>query len=1487
MILCAVLGVFCAVGLGLASTSKPPAELPRSAGFGPSGLFNGIFLANTYWDAQHWGSCQRMIDFQPGSQYVHFSWMSLNSRDPQDPMRGAMYGCWDWTTQTWVSGMGGIMVNNPGDAGGFASIAVDPNGNPVEFNQCEPDGQQWVQVSRFPIPGFSLFMADNLPGDNLLPKGATGSGGSEIYYHVCATDSSANLADPIIAFLNYFRYSKNADLWEGPVVLDSAAMESHVVLVDGERVIIAFAKPRDYSPGYSIYDNDLAYYESRVSGADWLAGGPSLWESGGGWNITDIADSDEKGVYFDIAGGFTSDGQLHLLCLAVSTLITPDTEPLLYHWSEDWAGGNSPAVVSPGSDGGWVDSFFDVVRGSEFWHPGWPFDLCAGRPGEWNLALAKPCLAIGDGSTTCSGGNNLDYLYVTYTQFGSHDQLDYADTSSSGYQNGNIWLSISADEGRTWSPQQCITTEEGTVGGTPTRSPDCDSLTGAGGPCRSEHWSSTAGTVNDTLHVFYVGDLSAGSIVYGEGNWTENDMMYLPIFGGDGGLCPVAGPVLEAWMTPPETGGYYTSPEGVINYEELTIANYGNVQLVVTVTVDGAEPWLTIDGMSSLPPVSIPAGAKQTFAVAMDGSSLSIGLHQVNILMEHNDGARTSPLVLPVSFYRSAGISVSQVDFLFDYATQPNSNWGRVEVETATLLATEGLSRGYLNGYGDDGWMIQNLIIDDDQTEKITMYFDLGNMIGTAVPMLSFHLQLTAAPLVEFADGPRTTIPVDRFGYNAEAAPDGILLTWLPSPPLPQFDFDVSTFEEAIKNEEDENIQAAMNQCVPASVANSLQFLENHYPEIEIPHDNVSGLRGDNSLVGRLDEHMGRRKCTPIDADSACSCPDELPTRTDGCGVTPREMLRGKFSYLKANGLEDAFVHKYQGYSFTPDPDQFPDSRLPEGQYESDGITATDESVDGKVTWEWIYEEIKNGEDVELLIGYEDDKGEFTGGHAVRVYGAGKIVGCPYVLYKHDALQTDQDLDDNDGLEEVMAYAGVDSDFDGILNFGSADAEICGAISESPKDHTPTIELNQIDFDVQGSVVADADWGSADITFMGAENIQYLNISVNGSWQVRNVPVLSREGVGVAQTMTYCFDLGVPPGQDLTSVEYGFTLTETIFAAAPPTTGTAVVFDRDVVIHSGAAGDPIPPLQPAHALIADEAVEPVVHAHADFPNQECGPQECIPAAVSNSMKFLNDKHGLGLDEADISIEHMKTATNWGTKTVASAPGPGVDRVIDPYPEDLPDPYSVDGAWWRHDDNAAAGEKNAWWEDKQTYMENNNIPVTTRKITDIAAIAVEIDAGQDVELQGDWHTAAIVGITENEDGTYSIDIAHDTEQGNEGGTVTETITYDPATGEFTGSPGFFDGSSFQYAVVECPEGDCNCGARGDIDNSGSATPLDVVYLVSYVYKSLDGRVYPEGWNCLYLLGDHNCSGGFPNPLDVTYLVNYVYKSQDALCFPCNQ
>jgi len=77
--------------------------------------------------------------------------------------------------------------------------------------------------------------------------------------------------------------------------------------------------------------------------------------------------------------------------------------------------------------------------------------------------------------------------------------------------------------------------------------------------------------------------------------------------------------------------------------------------------------------------------------------------------------------------------------------------------------------------------------------------------------------------------------------------------------------------------------------------------------------------------------------------------------------------------------------------------------------------------------------------------------------------------------------------------------------------------------------------------------------------------------------------------------------------------------------------------------------------------------------------------------------------------------------------------------------------------------------------------------------------------------------------------------------------------------------------------------CDCGMWGDVNGDGFINPVDVLYVVSYVYKGLDGRaVWPD---CPRATGDVNCDSAV-NPLDMAFYVKYVYKGQNAFCAdPC--
>jgi len=79
--------------------------------------------------------------------------------------------------------------------------------------------------------------------------------------------------------------------------------------------------------------------------------------------------------------------------------------------------------------------------------------------------------------------------------------------------------------------------------------------------------------------------------------------------------------------------------------------------------------------------------------------------------------------------------------------------------------------------------------------------------------------------------------------------------------------------------------------------------------------------------------------------------------------------------------------------------------------------------------------------------------------------------------------------------------------------------------------------------------------------------------------------------------------------------------------------------------------------------------------------------------------------------------------------------------------------------------------------------------------------------------------------------------------------------------------------------------CVCGVWGDVTGDDLVNPVDVVYMVQYVYKNEDGLCSPPFWTCPQPLGDANCDGAV-NPVDVVIYAHFVYANLNGFCAdPC--
>ena len=352
-----------------------------------------------------------------------------------------------------------------------------------------------------------------------------------------------------------------------------------------------------------------------------------------------------------------------------------------------------------------------------------------------------------------------------------------------------------------------------------------------------------------------------------------------------------------------------------------------------------------------------------------------------------------------------------------------------------------------------------------------------------------------------------------------------------------------------------------------------------------------------------------------------------------------------------------------------------------------------------------------------------------------------------------------------------------------LLSLGAIGAE---RRKPTPVEQLPRVTFDQLDVEFDGDRHDKSQWGEATLRFVGSDKVLYFNLTVmsgrSGSpvWRIQNIPVLSREGPSVRQTTTFHFNLANDPGERVAQLEYGFELTEATLTAMPELQLRGQVDRRDYEIDTGYGGIPIVFTPPPDAFVGESALAPPPEAlvgaavaegpctHKKFPNIEVGKDECVPGGVSNSLNWLNEKYGLGINPNDITLEAMKTATGWKKENKGT------------------------GLFWS--------------EKKKQYLEAHQIPVSTEEVDAfrINRILEAVCAGCDVEIGIGEHCVAVTGAKKLENGNYSFDFTHDSDQGKKGGTITETATWDAALGQFQGGPDV-QNKTVEFIVVECPSG----------------------------------------------------------------------------------
>jgi hypothetical protein len=186
--------------------------------------------------------------------------------------------------------------------------------------------------------------------------------------------------------------------------------------------------------------------------------------------------------------------------------------------------------------------------------------------------------------------------------------------------------------------------------------------------------------------------------------------------------------------------------------------------------------------------------------------------------------------------------------------------------------------------------------------------------------------------------------------------------------------------------------------------------------------------------------------------------------------------------------------------------------------------------------------------------------------------------------------------------------------------------------------------------------------------------------------------------------------------------------------------------------------------------------------------------------------------------------------------------------------------------------------------------DNKTPAKTEQQTSVARTVAEpeITVQPVSELISEGFEAAAIAPQENESATEPTAYEIPWQSINAGGDDLSSDNYQMSfsVGQtvigYATSDNFEAGIGYWYGAGGAG-GPCDCGLAGDVNHDLSTDPLDVSFLVSKVFQSLDA-LHDYTATCSYPNGDVNCDSS-ADPLDVSFLVNKVFLSLDALCERC--
>jgi len=425
----------------------------------------GIIVGNTFYDQQTNGSTgNRMVICEDGSKY--FCWTNLDSIPHPPSIRSVHFN--------WLNPDGELLEEGPvsvGSGAGYTTTdVIFSNRGIFAYHRGGGDIPTYVTIAIDSYPPGNGFFDYYDPPDELFPQSPDSPG--RCYWPYITVDRNDNIHLVMnentclrMQRMAYCNSTDGGETWSELQLVDTVLVLGSVIDASpvSDRVVLAYAKTMDTT---TQWNNDIAYYVSE-DGLTWDFMNNRV-------NVTNYStDDDSLWAYTDLDVIIDYNDYVNIVWNA--QWVTDEGiyyRTYLLHYHEE-TGEITEILHHP-------DSLY------------WS-NIC----GAWNRSVCKMNMGVHDQSNG---------VFITWSHF------DTSDVSAGGFGNSEIYMSYSSDNGALWAEPINLTNSP---------SPGCHL------DCDSDHWSSLADVVDDSLHIMYINDKDAGSMSKTEGTPTNNPVMYL------------------------------------------------------------------------------------------------------------------------------------------------------------------------------------------------------------------------------------------------------------------------------------------------------------------------------------------------------------------------------------------------------------------------------------------------------------------------------------------------------------------------------------------------------------------------------------------------------------------------------------------------------------------------------------------------------------------------------------------------------------------------------------------------------------------------------------------------------------------------------------------------------------------------------------------------------------------------------------------------